>query len=83
MTRKDTMSALDMDNRFTYHPPLTQQRKDAHEAVRTWCLALAGHLDAELPDGREKSLAITKLEESMFWANAAIARVPEPAILPL
>lgn len=27
------------------------------------------------PDGREKALAITKLEETTFWANAAVARV--------
>lgn len=26
------------------------------------------------PDSREKSLALTKLEEAMMWANAAISR---------
>lgn len=26
------------------------------------------------PDGREKALALTKIEEAMMWANAAISR---------
>lgn len=34
----------------------------------------ASVLDEELPDSREKSLAVTKLEEAAFWANAAIQR---------
>lgn len=28
----------------------------------------------DLPDSREKSLSITKLEECMMWANACVAR---------
>ena len=35
---------------------------------------LAMLLADECPDSREKSLALTKLEESIMWANAAIAR---------
>jgi hypothetical protein len=27
-----------------------------------------------LPEGREKALAVTHLEEVMMWSNAAIAR---------
>ncbi len=29
-----------------------------------------------IPEGREKSLAMTAFEESTFWAHAAIARDP-------
>lgn len=31
-------------------------------------------IDVHCPDGREKALAITNLEQAVMWANAAIAR---------
>jgi hypothetical protein len=68
----------DLINRFGYHPPKDEVIVQKHETMRTTCLALARIMDSSLPDGREKSLAITKLEEAMFWGNAAIARDPEP-----
>lgn len=64
----------DLENRFSYHPASTQARQDDHSTVRMWCLDLAYMLEDKIPSGREKSLALTKLEEVMFWANAAIAR---------
>ncbi|WP_435827190.1 Acb2/Tad1 domain-containing protein [Actinoplanes philippinensis] len=62
--------------RFTHHPPRTSERINAHGAVRAACAGLAEALDASLPEGREKALALTRVEEAMFWANAAIARQP-------
>jgi hypothetical protein len=63
-------TAKDLSKRFEYHPPRTEM----HQDVRSECLSIALSFNESLPEGREKALAITKLEEAMFWANAAIAR---------
>ena len=68
------MDSKDLENRFAFHAASRQSRGSDHQGVRTACLTLAQYLSNLLPDGREQSLAITKLEEVMFWANAAIAR---------
>jgi hypothetical protein len=70
------MDLTELANRFAYHAP-TGGKAQTHEAIRTYCGHLAEQLEEWLPEGREKSLAITHLEETMMWANAAIARNPE------
>lgn len=64
----------DLTRRFAYHPPSSDEVILTHRNVRAACLEVAEQWDMKLPEGREKSLALTKLEEAMFWANAAIAR---------
>jgi hypothetical protein len=68
------MSPEDLKNRFEYHQPPSPQVAQAHQTVRESCFALADELNDLLPEGREKSLAVTNLEQVMMWANAAIAR---------
>jgi hypothetical protein len=67
------MSSPELFNRFKYHPA-TEVTGPKHEKVRDSCYNLAVVIDLVVPDGREKSLAMTKIEEAMFWANAGIAR---------
>ena len=71
------MDLADLRNRFNYHQPRTQGRAATHEHIRQLCYALACELNTVLPEGREQSLAVTNLEQVMFWANAAVARQPE------
>jgi hypothetical protein len=67
------MDESDLEKRFTYHPPKGLQA-NRYERIRDRAHDLAGFLNEECPDSREKSLAITHLEEAVMWANAAIAR---------
>ncbi len=66
-------SHADIDHRFSYHRPDVDQ-VTRHESIRGKCKDLAHDLDSILPPGREKALALTKLEEALMWGNAAIAR---------
>jgi hypothetical protein len=68
------MHTEDIANRFAFHAAATEEKREDHTSVRVNCANLAHFLNDKLPDGREKSTAITKLEEVMFWANAAVAR---------
>lgn len=68
------MQVDDLVNRFTYHRPTQEQAEEVFPAIRNAGLIFATMLSSLCPEGREKSLAITKIEEAVFWANAAIAR---------
>lgn len=63
----------DIEKRFTYHRPGGDQPA-RYATLRGYARELAHTVCRMVPDGREKSLALTKLEEAIFWANAGIAR---------
>ena len=63
----------DILRRITYHRP-EGTKVTIHEDIRLAYKDFALALAQALPDGREKSLAFTALEESSFWAHAAVAR---------
>jgi hypothetical protein len=58
---------------FTYHPPAGDQPR-RYQRLRELGHHVAMVINDECPESREKSLALTKLEEAVMWANAAIAR---------
>jgi hypothetical protein len=63
----------DLDNRFSYHAPAGDQA-DRYHALRNRAYTLATWIMETTPPSREQALALTKLEESIMWANSAIAR---------
>lgn len=68
------MESNQIDHRFDFHPATTAEKQGAHGSVRDACRRAAHSVNILCPEGREKALAITKLEEAMMWGNAAIAR---------
>lgn len=67
------MDPDELQTRFTHHPPKNDQAV-RYQRIRSDAAQFASMLDSLVPESREKSLALTKLEEAVMWANAAIAR---------
>lgn len=68
------MSPDDIAYRFAFHAAPTPEKRDEHTSARQILRRAADELNDLVPDGREKSIVMTKLEEAMFWANAGLAR---------
>lgn len=68
------LSSKELENRFSYHKSKNNETAASHQYIRDLCLGIATEINRIVPEGREKALAITHLEEVMFWANAGIAR---------
>ncbi|MGN7360036.1 Acb2/Tad1 domain-containing protein [Paenibacillus sp. SAF-054] len=62
-----------IENNFKYHAPKEGQ-PEKYEALRNLAKGMATAIDELCPNSREKSLAMTNLEQAVMWANAAIAR---------
>lgn len=73
------MTEGDLNKRFIFHKP-SPNALNLMDGVRAACHETAKRINYSMVDCREKSLAITKLEEAMFWANAGLARPHEPTV---
>ncbi|ASA26382.1 hypothetical protein B9T62_18415 [Paenibacillus donghaensis] len=62
-----------IENNFSYHSPKEGQ-PEKYQSIRDMAKELAYLIEEMVPNGREKSLAMTNLEQSVFWANAGISR---------
>ncbi|MCM3294111.1 hypothetical protein M3661_28860 [Paenibacillus sp. MER 180] len=62
-----------IENNFSYHAPQPGQ-PEIYQEIREKAKELAYLIDDLAPNSREKSLAMTNLEQAVFWANAAVAR---------
>jgi len=67
------LDQAELGTRFTYHTPKEGQ-PEKYQKLRNMGGELALSFVEHCPASRELSLAVTKLEEAIMWANAAIAR---------
>jgi len=64
---------MDIKKNFTYHKPKDIQIS-SYEEIRDMAMRMAVVVETDCPVSRERSIALTKLEECVMWANAAVAR---------
>ena len=70
LTEEDTAR---LTTTFTYHAPKDDQLP-RYTDIRSAGFLFAKWVLEACPPSRERSLALTKIEEAVMWANAAIAR---------
>lgn len=61
------------EKEFSHHEPKGDQ-PSRYNILREKAKEFATLIDMCCPPSREKSLAMTKLEECSMWANASVAR---------
>lgn len=66
------MTTQEIERIFTYHSPKGDQPQ-RYEQLRNKAKELGLLINDLCPDSREKSIAITKLQEVSMFANASIA----------
>ena len=68
-----SIGVKEVDNRVSYHAPSKEGIK-RHGYLSAAFALLMNDIDEIVPPGREKSIAITKLEEALHWSKSAITR---------
>lgn len=67
------MEEYSVEKNFKHHVP-GEEDLAKYTLLRADFRAVVERLLKTCPKSRERSLALTKLEEASFWANASIAR---------
>lgn len=58
---------------FTYHPP-KPDHVPRYNLIQDYARTFAYRITEHCPPSRERSLALTHIEEAVMWSNASIAR---------
>ena len=66
----------EIQNRLTFLPA-SRAGMARHAKLTAAGIHFLAAVNQYVPDGREKALAMTKIEEAKMWASAGVARNPE------
>jgi hypothetical protein len=67
----------DVHHNFTNHSPQKPETNYMLDEITRRFIEVGQFFVDVLPDGREKALCMTKLEEASMWAKASVARNQE------
>lgn len=67
-----TVTREEIERNFTYHAPKGDQPQ-RYVALREKAKELAFLIESSCPASRERSLALTNLQNAVMWANCSIA----------
>ena len=67
------MALEEIADRFKFHP-MSDEAKMHSNKIREDIISTADVIDIYCPEGREKSLALTRLEECLMWANKSLSK---------
>ena len=67
------MTTLEITKMFSFHSVSDEQKKVMEELTKKF-IELAQLVNDSCPDSREKSLAMTKLQEAKMFASSSIAQ---------
>lgn len=73
------MNRSELGNIFTYHAP-TPIQIERYARLRQKAKELAELIYDVTPQSREQSLALTSVQQTVMWANAAIAINEQDAV---
>ena len=76
-TGEPLIMSTQIEKAFTFHEPKYPGQTLCYNQIRDFAKNFAYVIESACPNSREKSIAMTKLEECAMWANAAIARNEE------
>ena len=71
------MTTNDLRDRLVYEIPHTTRVKTALDFLSDSIASCGEDIQKTLPDSRESTMAMSKLEEAFFWATAGITRHQE------
>lgn len=74
MTKLLEEKIKDIDRRFRYYAPKDEKQVQKYAQMRDYLRNVAIEIAKAVPESRELSMALTNLEQVMFWVNAGIAR---------
>jgi hypothetical protein len=72
MEPQELINGIKMEDWFNYHPPTTQDRRDAHAEVNAAAMDMAQSVLAHVQDEKCREMAFFAIQQARMFANQGI-----------